>query len=161
MFDSHTVPPLDSGVSKACSVLIQPTQRHLEESHTNLERNIFRSKDFKATNERLDWHNPKGKQYPFALRKPLLLIQDHQGHQVIPKDYFINNNLEYPKGPKRQRFYGFASKRTSSKDVYSRKRIIAVTRLKIMKWYDYDRLDEIQVRRDDQQLYTFKEGDLP
>ncbi|GJY69809.1 hypothetical protein Tco_0472791 [Tanacetum coccineum] len=124
-------------------------------SHTELEYHF--EECFKATNERLDWHNPKGKQYPFALRKPLLLIQDHQGRQVIPKDYFINNNLEYPKGPKRQRFYGFASKRTSSKDVYSRKRIIAVTRLKIMKWYDYNRLDEIQVRRDDQQLYTFKE----
>ncbi|GJZ56198.1 hypothetical protein Tco_0611391 [Tanacetum coccineum] len=36
-------------------------------------------------------------------------------------------------GPKRQSFYGYASNLTSSKDVYSRRRIIAVTRLKIMK----------------------------
>ncbi|GJZ52935.1 hypothetical protein Tco_0607820 [Tanacetum coccineum] len=35
-----------------------------------------------------------------------------------------------------------------------------VTCLKIMKWYDYDHLDEIEVRREDQQLYTFKEGDF-
>ncbi|GJS64455.1 hypothetical protein Tco_0679019 [Tanacetum coccineum] len=36
-------------------------------------------------------------------------------------------------GPKRQSFYDYASNLTSSKDVYSRRRIIAVTRLKIMK----------------------------
>ncbi|GJT77862.1 hypothetical protein Tco_1044587 [Tanacetum coccineum] len=36
-------------------------------------------------------------------------------------------------GPKRQHFYGFAANMTSSKDVYSRKRIIVVTRLMIMK----------------------------
>ncbi|GJV33217.1 hypothetical protein Tco_1393617 [Tanacetum coccineum] len=56
----------------------------------------------KATNERLDWHNPKNKP----------------------------------------------------------RRIIAVTRLKIMKKYDYGHLEEIEVRRDDQQLYTFKESDF-
>ncbi|GKD53822.1 hypothetical protein Tco_1287209 [Tanacetum coccineum] len=49
----------------------------------------------------------------------------------------------------------------SSKDVYSRKRIIAVTRLTIMKKYDYDHLEEIEVRRDDQKLYKFREGDFP
>ncbi|GKC71223.1 hypothetical protein Tco_1117106, partial [Tanacetum coccineum] len=63
-------------------------------------------------------------------------------------------------GPKCQRFYGYASNLTSSKDVYSRRRIIAVTRLKIEKKYDYGHLEEIEVRRDDQQLYTFKEGDF-
>ncbi|GJY26226.1 hypothetical protein Tco_0400952 [Tanacetum coccineum] len=36
-----------------------------------------------------------------------------------------------------------------------------VTRLKIMRWYDYGHLDKIEVRREDQQLYTFKEGDFP
>ncbi|GKC89727.1 hypothetical protein Tco_1150376, partial [Tanacetum coccineum] len=48
----------------------------------------------KETTERLDWHNPKNKQYPFDLRKPLLLIQDHRGCQIIPKDYFINKDLK-------------------------------------------------------------------
>ncbi|GJZ56707.1 hypothetical protein Tco_0612201 [Tanacetum coccineum] len=57
-------------------------------------------------------------------------------------------------GSKRQRFYGFASNMTSSKDVYSRRRIIAATRFKIMKMYDYGHLEEIEVRRDYQQLYT-------
>ncbi|GJR83634.1 hypothetical protein Tco_0154419 [Tanacetum coccineum] len=30
-----------------------------------------------------------------------------------------------------------------------------------MKWYDYGHLDKIKVRREDQRLYTFKEGDFP
>ncbi|GJS52236.1 hypothetical protein Tco_0625598 [Tanacetum coccineum] len=64
-------------------------------------------------------------------------------------------------GLKHQLFYGFATNKTSSKDVYSRKRIITITRVKIMKWYDYGHLNEIEVCRDDQELYTFKEGDFP
>ncbi|GKE19210.1 hypothetical protein Tco_1426787 [Tanacetum coccineum] len=53
----------------------------------------------------------------------------------------------------------FASNKMSSKDVYSIKHIIAVTSLKIMKRYDYGHLDEIEVRREDQQLYKFKEDE--
>ncbi|GKF13445.1 hypothetical protein Tco_0054907, partial [Tanacetum coccineum] len=53
---------------------------------------------FKATNDRLDWHNSEGKPYPHDLSKPLLLILNEQGRQVIPLDQFINNNLEYLKG---------------------------------------------------------------
>ncbi|GJT65668.1 hypothetical protein Tco_1017148 [Tanacetum coccineum] len=138
-----------------------------------------------ARTERLDWHNPEGKPYPFDLRNPLPLIPDHRGRQVIPQDYFINNDLEYLKGGslsrqyltsitktkaatykikwiedmgvKRQRFYKFASNSDSMKDVYSKKRIIAVTRLKIVKRYDYGYWDEIEIRREYQQLYKFKE----
>nr|GEV45576.1 hypothetical protein [Tanacetum cinerariifolium] len=33
--------------------------------------------------------------------------------------------------------------------------------LTVMKWYDYSHLDEIEVRREDLLLYTFKEGDFP
>ncbi|GKF53564.1 hypothetical protein Tco_0160474, partial [Tanacetum coccineum] len=40
-------------------------------------------------------------------------------------------------GPKRQKFYGFASHRVSKHDVYSMKRIIVITHVKVMKWYDY------------------------
>ncbi|GJY36739.1 putative reverse transcriptase domain-containing protein [Tanacetum coccineum] len=48
----------------------------------------------KATIECLNWHNPKGKSYLFDLSKPLPLIPDHRGRQVIPRDFFINNDLE-------------------------------------------------------------------
>ncbi|GJR80436.1 hypothetical protein Tco_0151221 [Tanacetum coccineum] len=49
---------------------------------------------------------------------------------------------------------------SSSKDVYSRKRIIAVTRLSIMNKYDYSHLEETEVRQEDQKLYKFREGDF-
>ncbi|GKB87521.1 hypothetical protein Tco_0959793, partial [Tanacetum coccineum] len=65
-------------------------------SHTELEYHF--EECFKATTERLDWHNLEGKQYPFDLRKPLPLIPDRRGHQVIPQDCFINNDLEYLRG---------------------------------------------------------------
>ncbi|GJW82049.1 retrovirus-related pol polyprotein from transposon TNT 1-94 [Tanacetum coccineum] len=165
----------------------------------------------KATTEQLDWHKPEGKPYPFDLSKPLPLIPDHRGLQIIPHDFFINNDLEYLKGgdlsrrystfvtktkavtyeikwiedlvcnlwspvkviydkhaywgisywgPKRQHFYRFAANMNSSKDVYSRKRIIMVTKLSIMEKYDYGHLEEIKVRREDQKLYKFREGSL-
>ncbi|GJX66843.1 hypothetical protein Tco_0301186, partial [Tanacetum coccineum] len=53
---------------------------------------------FKATNDRLDWHNLEGKPYPHDLSKPLPLILNEQGRQVILLDHFINNDLEYLKG---------------------------------------------------------------
>ncbi|GJR29622.1 hypothetical protein Tco_1105854 [Tanacetum coccineum] len=146
-------------------------------SHTELEYHF--EECFKATSERLDWHNPEGKQYPFDLRKPLPLIPDHRGHQVIPQDYFINNDLEYLKGGSLSRKYSTSVTKTKAatyevqwiedmvpnlrspvKVVYD-KHAYCVTSLKIMKWYDYGHLDKIKVRREDQQLYKFKEGDFP
>nr|GEU69921.1 hypothetical protein [Tanacetum cinerariifolium] len=37
----------------------------------------------------------------------------------------------------------------------------SLTRLTIMKMYDYGHLDEIEVHKEDRQLYTFKESDFP
>ncbi|GKA81629.1 hypothetical protein Tco_0788321, partial [Tanacetum coccineum] len=128
-----------------------------------------------------------------SVQKPEASVKEkstsnHQGRKLIPKDYFINKDLEYLKGedlsrrystfvtktkaatyeikwikdlgPESQSFYRYARNLTSSKDVYSGRRIIAVTRLIVMKKYDYGHLEEIEVRRDDQKLYTFKEGDF-
>nr|GFB47507.1 hypothetical protein [Tanacetum cinerariifolium] len=39
-------------------------------------------------------------------------------------------------------------------------RIIAVTELKIVEWHNYKHLDWISVRRADDKIYKFKEGDL-
>nr|GEU42259.1 hypothetical protein [Tanacetum cinerariifolium] len=123
----------------------------------------------KATAERLDWHNLKHKPYPFDLHKPLLLLQDHRGRQIIPKDYFINKDLEYLKGGDSTRRYSTSMTKIKAvtyeliwiKDLVPKlRRIIAVTRLTIMKKYDYGNLKEIEVLRDDQQLYAFKEGNF-
>ncbi|GJS17304.1 hypothetical protein Tco_0411776 [Tanacetum coccineum] len=48
----------------------------------------------------------------------------------------------------------------TSKDVYSKHRIIAVTSLKIMEFFGYKHLEEITVRRQDDKLYKFREGDF-
>nr|GEV30705.1 hypothetical protein [Tanacetum cinerariifolium] len=62
----------------------------------------------------------------------------------------------YHYGPKHQKFYGYASNMETSKDVYSRHKIIVVTSL--MKYFSYSYLEEIIVRRQDDQLYKFREG---
>nr|GEX77455.1 hypothetical protein [Tanacetum cinerariifolium] len=63
-------------------------------------------------------------------------------------------------GRKRQQFYGYAVNRESALDVYSKRRIIAVTELKIVEWHNYKHLDWILVRRDDDKIYKFKEGNF-
>nr|GEV40159.1 hypothetical protein [Tanacetum cinerariifolium] len=68
----------------------------------------------KAIAERLDWHNPENKPYPFNLRKPFSLIQDHRGRQIIPKDYFINKDLEYLKGRDSSRRYSISVMKTTT-----------------------------------------------
>ncbi|GJT33095.1 hypothetical protein Tco_0923514 [Tanacetum coccineum] len=177
-----------------------------------VELEYFFEEVYKATTDQLDWHNPEGLQYPRDLRKPLPLIPNSRGRQVIPSDHFINNDLAYlfvvssrtyatsviktkaadyghikwikdlvPNtiwsevpvnydkhalwgiyhlGRKRQQFYGFAANRESARDVYSKRRIIAVTKLQIVEWHGYKHLDWITICRDDDKLYTFKEGDF-
>nr|GEU47993.1 retrovirus-related Pol polyprotein from transposon TNT 1-94 [Tanacetum cinerariifolium] len=63
-------------------------------------------------------------------------------------------------GRKRQQFYEFVVNREPARDVYLKCRIIVVTELQIVKWHDYKHLNWITVRRDDDKLYKFKEGDF-
>nr|GFA24230.1 hypothetical protein [Tanacetum cinerariifolium] len=62
-------------------------------------------------------------------------------------------------GRKRQCFYRFAVNSESARDVYPRHRIVAITKITIVEWHNYKHLDWIIVRKDDDKLYTFKEGD--
>ncbi|GKC92639.1 hypothetical protein Tco_1158081 [Tanacetum coccineum] len=150
-------------------------------SLTELE--YFCEEVYKATTEKLDWINPEGRQYPHDLRQPLPLVLNSQGRHVIPFHHFINNDLEYLRGGESSRkystsvtktmaadyghikwiedlFYAFATTRESARDVYSKRRIIAVTKVEIVEWHNYKHLDWITVRRDDDILYKFKEGDF-
>ncbi|GJX34524.1 hypothetical protein Tco_0246081 [Tanacetum coccineum] len=63
-------------------------------------------------------------------------------------------------GKKRRQLYAFAITRESARDVYSKRRIIAVTKVEIVEWQNYKHLNWITVRRDDDILYKFKEGDF-
>ncbi|GJY42488.1 hypothetical protein Tco_0429758 [Tanacetum coccineum] len=61
----------------------------------------------------------------------------------------------------RKTFYAYARGLQSRHDVYSTKRILAVTQVKVMRKQGYGYLQEIMVRRADNNLYRFKEGDFP
>ncbi|GKF42536.1 hypothetical protein Tco_0125878, partial [Tanacetum coccineum] len=59
----------------------------------------------------------------------------------------------------RKSFYAFAIGMQSRGDMYSTKRILAVTHVSIMRKYGYRYLEEIVVRRANNAPYRFKEGD--
>ncbi|GJU94813.1 hypothetical protein Tco_1319569 [Tanacetum coccineum] len=56
-------------------------------------------------------------------------------------------------------FYAFARGMQSRGDVYSIKHILAVSHVSVMRKYGYGYLEEIVVRRAEDALYRFKEGD--
>nr|GFB10190.1 hypothetical protein [Tanacetum cinerariifolium] len=75
---------------------------------------------------------------------------------LVPCEMWIQQPIDYNKhalwgvshwGRKRKQFYGYAVNRESARDVYSKRRIIAVTELQIMEWHDYKHLDWILVRK--------------
>nr|GFB04743.1 hypothetical protein [Tanacetum cinerariifolium] len=127
----------------SCNSLIE-LEYHLEEV-------------YKATTDQLDWVNPEDYEH-------IKWIED-----LVPRAMWIQEPINYDMhalwgvshwGRKHQQFYGFAVNRESALDVYSKRRIIAVTELKIVEWYNYKHLDWISVRRDDDKIYKFKEGDF-
>nr|GEV32145.1 hypothetical protein [Tanacetum cinerariifolium] len=88
---------------------------------------------------------------------------------LVPRTMWIQEPVGYDKhvlwgishlGRKRQQFYGFAINYKSARDVYSKRRIIDVTEIKIVEWHIYKHLDWITMRQDDDKLYKFKEGDF-
>nr|GFC37794.1 hypothetical protein [Tanacetum cinerariifolium] len=95
---------------------------------------------YKATTDQLDWVNPEDYGH-------IKLIED-----LVPRTMWIQEPLNYDKhalwgvshwGRKCQQFYGSAVNRESALDVYSMRRIITVTDLKIVEWHNYKHLDWI------------------
>ncbi|GJR84876.1 hypothetical protein Tco_0155661 [Tanacetum coccineum] len=179
------------------NILVGPAFKILKgtwRSYVELKFNM--EECYKALTDQLDWNNLEGDRYQFNLSKSLPLVQS-RNHQIIPVDYFFNNDLAYLQGgstsrtyttsltktkaskydlhgiedmvpnlwspikvaynrhallgtsqwgPKRQTFYGYASNKVSKHDVYSTKRILAVTNVKVNVWYGYGHLEEIETR---------------
>nr|GEV00176.1 hypothetical protein [Tanacetum cinerariifolium] len=80
---------------------------------------------------------------------------------LVPCTMWIHEPINYDKhalwgvshwGQKRQQFYGFVVNRESALDVYSKRRIIAITDLKIVEWHSYKHLDWITRHVEDLQL---------
>nr|GEW71337.1 hypothetical protein [Tanacetum cinerariifolium] len=146
-------------------LLVGPTFELMKGSCTSLiELEYHLEEVYKATMDQLDWVNPEVTKTKAADYEHIKWIED-----LVPRTMWIQEPIDYDKhafwgvshwGCKRQQFYGFAVKPDSALDVYSKRRIIAVTDLKIVEWHSYKHLDWITVRRDDDKLYKFKEGDF-
>ncbi|GKB90200.1 hypothetical protein Tco_0962472 [Tanacetum coccineum] len=142
-------------------LLTGPTFELMKGSCMSLvELEYFLEEVYKATTDQLDWINPEGHQYPHDLRKPLPLIPNSRGRQVIPFDHFINNDLEYLSGGE---FLG-TSNGLKILDLVSPTVLVDV----ILVVISYDKpctlrnltLGAITIRRDEDKLYKFKEGDF-
>ncbi|GJR18576.1 hypothetical protein Tco_0967103 [Tanacetum coccineum] len=139
-----------------------------------VELEYFFEEVYKASTDRLDWHNPEGQQFPHDLRKPLPLIPNSRGRQVILFDHFINNDLAYLSGGVSSRTYATSVTKTQAADYGHIKWIEDLVpntmwsevpnhcchKASIVEWHGYTNLDWITVRKDDDKLYTFKEGDF-
>nr|GEU54972.1 hypothetical protein [Tanacetum cinerariifolium] len=139
-------------------LLVGPTYELIKGSCKSLvELKLFLEEVYKATIDQLDWVNPKDYGH-------IKWIED-----LVPWTMWIQEPVGYDKhalwgisrwGCKHQQFYGFVVNQESARDVYSKRRIIAVTELKIVEWHNYKHLDWITVRRDDDKFYKIKEGDF-
>ncbi|GJS11181.1 hypothetical protein Tco_0367977 [Tanacetum coccineum] len=98
-------------------LLAGPTFELMKGSCKSLvELEYFLKEVCKATTDKLDWNNLEGQQYPHDLRKPLPLIPNSQGHQVITFDHFINNDLAYLRGGNSSRTYATSVTKTKAAD---------------------------------------------
>nr|GFC14901.1 hypothetical protein [Tanacetum cinerariifolium] len=156
-------------------LLAGPTYELTRGSCTSLtELEYHLDEVYKETTDQLDWVNPEGaSSHKYTTSVTKIKAADY-GHikwieDLVPRAMWIQQPIDYNRhalwgvshwGRKRQQFYGYTVNRESALDVYSKRRIIAVTELKIVEWHDYKHLDWILVRRDDDQIYKFKEGDF-
>ncbi|GJU09486.1 hypothetical protein Tco_1131882 [Tanacetum coccineum] len=99
------------------------------------------------------------------------------GHRTVAADYFFNNDLEYLKTSYPEVTYTTSIMKTkatryeikgikdmvnkfSKQNVYSTKAILSVKSVSVKKLHTYGHLEEIVVKRSDQHIYKFKEGDF-
>ncbi|GJX63068.1 hypothetical protein Tco_0295968 [Tanacetum coccineum] len=146
-------------------ILLGPAFKLLKGTRSNFAELEYDFEEcYKALSEKLDWENPEGGNYPFDLSKPLPLITRRK-HQRVPFEYFIKNDLKYLQGgvstmtyttsttktkaaqydlpgiedkrEQRKSFYAYARGMQLKGDVYSTKRILAVTHVKVMRKHGY------------------------
>ncbi|GJU40191.1 hypothetical protein Tco_1193148 [Tanacetum coccineum] len=142
---------------------------------------------FNALTDKLDWDNPEGDRYPFDLSKPLLLQgppeityttsitktkaarYEIKGIEDMVPTLWSTIKHAYDKdaekgikhsGERRKLWYRSQVSKFSKQNVYSTQAIIGVKSVSVKKLHGYGHLEEIVVKRYNQQLYKFKEGDF-
>nr|GEV57185.1 hypothetical protein [Tanacetum cinerariifolium] len=100
---------------------------------------------FGALINHLDLTTPEGYDHAVDMSKPLPL-QEKEGRLII--QIFFNNDLEYLKGDKAERTYSSSITKTLAASV------------QVENKFGYGYLKEIVMKRADQQLYKFIEGDF-
>ncbi|GKD60038.1 hypothetical protein Tco_1297547 [Tanacetum coccineum] len=78
-----------------------------------VELNYTMEECYRALSEQLDWNNPDGHRCPYDLTKPLPVQMSSQGRQIVPANFFFNNDLEYLRGGSNDKKY--TTSRTKSK----------------------------------------------
>nr|GFC43459.1 hypothetical protein [Tanacetum cinerariifolium] len=100
------------------------------------------------------WGGASSRKYTTSVTKTKAADYGHIKwiEDLVPRAMWIQEPINYDRhalwgvyhwGRKRQQFYKFAVNRESALDVYSNRRIIAVTELKIVEWHNYKHLDWI------------------
>ncbi|GJR99919.1 hypothetical protein Tco_0316428 [Tanacetum coccineum] len=118
--------------------LLGPAFRLLKGTRSNYAEFEYDFKEcYKALSEKLDWENPKGGDYPFDLTKPLPLLTSIK--DMVPI-IWVPVKVSYDK----HALWGISHQGEQRKT-----------------FYGYRYLKEIIVRRADNDLYRFKEGDFP
>nr|GFB57696.1 hypothetical protein [Tanacetum cinerariifolium] len=109
------------------------------------------------------WGGASSRKYTTSVTKTKAADYGHIKwiEDLVPRTMWIQEPINYDKhvlwgvshwGRKRQQFCGFAVNRESALDVYSKKRILSVTDLKIVEWHNSKHLDWISRRVKDLQL---------
>ncbi|GJW68250.1 hypothetical protein Tco_0122674 [Tanacetum coccineum] len=131
-------------------ILLGPAFKLLKGTRSNyVELEYDFEECYKALSEKLDWENPEG----VSSRRNL----DYDIHDVAYDKYALWGISHWRE--QRKSFYAYARGIQLRGDVYSTKRILAVTYVSVMRKHRYGHLEEIVVRRADNVLYRFKEGD--
>nr|GFC06987.1 hypothetical protein [Tanacetum cinerariifolium] len=123
------------------------------------------------------WLGASSRKYTTSVTKTKVADYGHIRwiKDLVPRTMWIQEPIDYDKHTlwgvshwrrKRYQFYIFAVNRESARDVYSKRRIIAVTELKIVEWHSYKHLDWItnkdkknRLMRIDE-LHKFSDGTL-
>nr|GFA52815.1 hypothetical protein [Tanacetum cinerariifolium] len=146
--------PVEEPIAEVIMDDVGPTFNLLKGTYSSSIKLKYKFQEyFNALTNKLDWNNPEGYFYPFDLSKPLPL-QGPSCHQTVAADYFFNNDLEYLKTS------NLEVSKFSKHNVYYTKAILSVKSVSVKKLHGYGHMEKIVVKRSDQQLYKFKEGDF-